>query len=178
MISTIQSIDAARSTSDLDAVRRRRDQRQRDRHLLRHLPLAFALARRYAPAYGSEQELIPVARLGLVRAVERYDPQSGTPFATFAEQLIVAELEDHIDDRSREAPQRRTRARAAEAEQARGSLAEAVGRQERIHDLASFLGCDVGPLIDGLMRGVEKDPHLIPSPGARLQPSPPFLRAV
>ncbi len=178
MIGTITSTDAETFTNELDVVRRRREQRLRDRYLLRHLPLAFALARRYAPTYGTEQELIAIARLGLVRAVQQFDPASGTPFSVFAEQLIVAELEDHIDDHHFTTPDHRARARAADAEQARGSLAEAVGRQERIHDLAGFLGCDVGALVDGLMREVEHDPHLIPSPGARAQPAPPALRAI
>lgn len=152
---------------ELDVVRRRRVQRLHDRYLLRHLPLAYALARRYTGPFGAESELINVATVGLVHAVEEFEPSRGHPFATFAEPLIVAELENHVRDLEHgdeHALEREFAMRSAQRK-----VADAVARQAHVRDLAGFLNCDVDVLVDGLMTSIERDPHLIPNPAAREQ---------
>ena len=112
MIGTITSTDAETFTCELDVVRRRRGAASAG-PLPAAAPAARVCAPRQGPAYGTEQELIAIARLGLVRAVQQFDPASGTPFSAFAEELIVAELEDHIEDHYFTKPDRRARERAA-----------------------------------------------------------------
>jgi DNA-directed RNA polymerase specialized sigma subunit len=151
----------------LDVVRERRNQRLRDQDLLRHLPHAYSLARQYAGAYGTEEELVKIATLGLVRAVHGYDRSTGVPFAAFAEPLIVAELEAYIEhDSPQSAGAREQAAAAAEADE---TIAEAIARQSHVQDLAGFLDCDVDALVGGLMLAVEREPHLIPGFAAREQ---------
>ena len=164
-------------TYQLAEARERRNRRVRDRHLLRHLPLSYAIARRYAGSYGSEQELIEVANRGLVRAVEEFDAASGQPFAAFAEPYIVSALEDHVHElessRGAAAP-----TDAGDTDAGTQALASAIGRQGHVHDLAGFLECDVDVLVEGLMLAIAREPHLVPSPAAREQPEPGALRRV
>ena len=158
----------------LDEARTHRNQRIRDRYLLGQLPLACAIARRYAGAYGSEQDLIGVANRGLVRAVREFEPASGQPFAAFAETFIVSELEDHVHDR--EGAGARRGVSDPEASAVEPAVAAAVARQPHVNDLAGFLDCDVDVLVEGLLMAVAREPHLVPSPAVREQP--PALRRV
>jgi RNA polymerase sigma-B factor len=161
----------------LDDLRERRNQRVRDEFLLRHLPLAYSLARLYAGEYGTEEELVRVASRGLVRAVQQFEPTGEAPFAEFAEPLIIAELEDFVQESAaRREVRPATRGRGSAA--ADDAVAAAIGRQPHVRDLAGFLGCDVGALVGGLMLAVEREPHLIPSPAARAEPAPPTRRRI
>ena len=171
---TMTSPVAEATLCRLDTVRERRNQRLRDGYLLRQIPLAYSLARQYAGAYGTEEELVKIATLGLVRAVQQYDRTSPIPFAAFAEPMIVAELEKFVQ--ASEEPLGVAAEQAAEADAAEDVIAEAVGRQSHVRDLAEFLHCDVDALVGGLLLAIEREPHLVPSSAAREQPQPEALR--
>ncbi len=64
----------------------------------RHLPLARRLARRYHGSGDSVDDLVQVASIGLLKAIERFDPERGVKFATFAVPTILGELKRHIRD--------------------------------------------------------------------------------
>jgi RNA polymerase sigma-B factor len=88
---------------------RRADQSLAERHLLernestraamveRYLPLARHLARRY-PAGGDEEDLMQVASLALLKAIDRYDPSRGIAFSTFAVPTILGEIKRYFRD--------------------------------------------------------------------------------
>lgn len=80
------------------AYTRTRDRRLRDRLVAAHLPLAAHLARRFANRGEPVEDLEQVAALALVKAVERFDPSRGLPFAAFAGPTIVGELKRHFRD--------------------------------------------------------------------------------
>ena len=63
----------------------------------RFLPLALHLARRY-PAGGEAEDLGQVASLGLLKAIDRYDPARGIAFSSFAVPTILGELKRHFRD--------------------------------------------------------------------------------
>ena len=63
-----------------------------------HLELARALARRFANRNEPLDDLEQVAMLGVLKAVERFDPDYGTPFAGFAVPTVVGELRRHFRD--------------------------------------------------------------------------------
>jgi RNA polymerase sigma-B factor len=77
-------------TSDL-LVRWRtdRDRRARDELFTRFLPLARRLARRYSPSGAGVEDVVQVAGLGLLNALERFDPGRGISFSTFAIPTIL-----------------------------------------------------------------------------------------
>jgi RNA polymerase sigma-B factor len=76
-----------------------RDPAIRDELVRRYLPFARSLALRYRGASESFDDLLQVASLGLVNAVDRFDPSRGTPFAAFASPTILGELKRHFRDR-------------------------------------------------------------------------------
>ena len=65
----------------------------------RYLPFAKSLALRYRGASESFDDLLQVASLGLVNAVDRFDPERGIPFTAFASPTILGELKRHFRDR-------------------------------------------------------------------------------
>jgi RNA polymerase primary sigma factor len=69
---------------------RRGDLRARDELVRRHLPLVLAFARKQARGTIPLDELVQEGNLGLLRAVEKYDPDAGTRFATYAVWWIRA----------------------------------------------------------------------------------------
>jgi RNA polymerase sigma-B factor len=78
---------------------RRPDAAARDELVRMFLPLAEHLARRFAGRGESIDDLIQVASLGLVQAIDRFDPGREVQFSTFATVTIVGELKRHFRDR-------------------------------------------------------------------------------
>src|ERR1700690_883203 len=71
----------------------------RDERVHSHLGLAHQLARRFGNRGESHDDLVQVASLALVRAAERFDPERGIMFSTFAAASIIGELKRHFRDR-------------------------------------------------------------------------------
>jgi len=80
--------------------RRTNDPGLRDRLIESHLGLAEYLARRFDRRGEPLDDLIQVASLALIKAVERFDPDRGLEFSTFAVPTIVGELKRHFRDKS------------------------------------------------------------------------------
>ncbi len=97
--------DAAPCTHDVRAVdpdffefRESRDRALRNRLIERHLGIAHHLARRYRHRGVADDDLVQVATIGLLKAVDRFDPERGASFASFATPTILGELRRHFRD--------------------------------------------------------------------------------
>jgi RNA polymerase sigma-B factor len=80
--------------------RETRDRRLRDELISEHLGLAIALARRFAGRGEAVDDLEQIATLGLLKAVERFEPERGLAFSTFATPTISGEIKRHFRDKS------------------------------------------------------------------------------
>ncbi len=89
---------AARCSGEQLIARYRRtgDRRLRERAIELHMPLARRLALRYQRRPDAQDDLMQVAYLGLVKAVDRFDPERGTRFSSFAIPTITGELRRHF----------------------------------------------------------------------------------
>lgn len=106
----------------------------------RLLPFAHKLAMRYAYADESMDDLIQVASLGLLKAIDRFDPERQCKFTSFAAPTILGELKRHFRDKcwSVRAPrvlQERSLALIREIE----ALSKGLGRSPITRELAEAL---------------------------------------
>lgn len=76
------------------------DSAAREQLVQRFLPLARQLARRYQRADEPLDDLIQVASLGLVKAIDRFDPERPVAFSSYAVPTILGELKRHFRDRT------------------------------------------------------------------------------
>jgi RNA polymerase sigma-B factor len=77
-----------------------RDPRDREELVERFMPLARSLAMRYRGGGESSDDLMQVAYLGLLKAIDRFDPEIRSDFVAFAAPTILGELRHHFRDRS------------------------------------------------------------------------------
>ena len=131
--------------------RGQRDQRAREILIERFLPLARKLARRYASSNEPYNDLVQVASLGLVKAVERFDPDRGFAFTSFAVPTIVGELKRYFRDTAWALHvDRSAQERARRIAEARRDIATRLGRAPTIGELAEYLECSSEEVLDGL----------------------------
>lgn len=103
----------------------------------RFMPLARRLASRYAGGAEPFDDLIQVASVGLVKAIDRFDPERGTAFSTFAVPTILGELKRHFRDRgwSVHVP-RDVQERILKVERALAELPSKLGHTPTVHEIA------------------------------------------
>jgi RNA polymerase sigma-B factor len=132
-------------------LRRRGDSRARSELAARYLPLARTLALRYRHTPEPIEDLIQVASLGLVKAIDRWDPERGTAFASFAVPTILGELRRHFRDCTwMVRPPRALQELALQVMRARNQLWIAQGREPTVADLAAALGRPLEAIVEGV----------------------------
>jgi RNA polymerase sigma-B factor len=127
------------------------DRRAREELVERFLPLARKLARRYAGAREPFDDLLQVASLGLVKAVDRFDPSRGTAFSSFAVPTILGELKRYFRDLgwSVHVP-RGAQEMALRVEDAYQKLTVKHGRAPSVSLLAEYTELSIEDVLDGL----------------------------
>lgn len=100
---TVRAPGADEQLADEDQLWRRfardRDPAIREELVRRNMAFAKRLALRYRGASESFDDLLQVANLGLLNAVDRFEPERGIPFTAFASPTILGELKRHFRDR-------------------------------------------------------------------------------
>jgi RNA polymerase sigma-B factor len=115
----------------------------------RNLPLAGRLARRYARDPDTAEELRQVACLALVKAVDRFEPERGIPFASYATPTILGELKRHLrDTRWAVHVPRDLQELAQRVARASDRLTGELGRAPTMRQVADALGVSVEEAIE------------------------------
>lgn len=133
---------------------RTRDASVRDRLIEEHLSFARRLAYRYARRGEAVEDLEQVASLALVKAVDRFDPERGVKFTTFAASTVIGELKRHFRDRgwAVQVP-RRVQETYLELTQTLSRLAQEQGRSPTIAELAEAMDMDAEAVVEAMEVG-------------------------
>jgi RNA polymerase sigma-B factor len=139
---------------------------ERERLIMEHLPLVRGLARRYADRGEPLDDLVQVGTIGLIKAIDRFDPARGFKLASFATPTILGEIRRHFRDRSWtvRVPRGIQEARARIA-QAVDELSAAEGRSPSIREIAEAADLSVEDVLDALAAGSAQRPAPLASPG-------------
>ncbi|CAJ1502121.1 RNA polymerase sigma factor SigF [[Mycobacterium] kokjensenii] len=127
---------------------------RKDRIVERCLPLADHIARRFEGRGESRDDLVQVARVGLVNAVTRFDVETGSDFVSFAVPTIMGEVRRHFRDNSwsvkvpRRLKELHLRLGVATAE-----LSQRLGRAPSASELAAELELSRDEVVEGLVAG-------------------------
>ncbi len=151
-------------------------QRKRDRIVERCLPLADHIARRFDGRGEPRDDLVQVARVGLVNAVIRFDVTAGADFVSFAVPTIMGEVRRHLRDNpwSVKVP-RRLKELHLRLGAATADLSQRVGRAPTASELAAELEMDRGEVIEGLVAGSSYNTLSIDSGGSGSEDAPGIL---
>ena len=140
-----------RADSELFARVRAGDVRAREELIERYLPLARRLARRYQRTEEPIDDLVQVASLGLLKAVDRYDARRETAFSSFAVPTILGELRRHFRDRtwSVRVP-RELQELALRVDKAAAALAAESSRAPTVAEIAAVVNVSEEQVLDAM----------------------------
>ena len=155
---------------------RDRDPAIREELVRRHVDFAKRLALRYRGASEPFDDLVQVANLGLLNAVDRFDPERGTPFTAFASPTILGELKRHFRDRvwTVRVP-RGLHDRMAEVEKAIADLTKELQRSPSVGEIAARLGVEQIDVLEVMEANHNRRPLSLdhPAGGEDSEESPP-----
>src|SRR5687767_12728932 len=131
-----------------------RDPGLRDQLIEAHLGLAEYLARRFSNRGEPLDDLVQVASVGLLKAVDRFDPERGVEFSTYATHTIVGELKRHFRDKgwAVRAP-RRMQELYLRLGKIIGTLSQDLGRSPTIQELATEAQVSEEEVLEALEAG-------------------------
>ncbi|WP_406634266.1 SigB/SigF/SigG family RNA polymerase sigma factor [Amycolatopsis sp. WGS_07] len=128
--------------------------RLRRRLIEEHLPLAEHIARRFARRGQPSEDLLQVARIGLINAVDRFDPARQSDFVAFAVPTVMGEVRRYFRDHtwSVRVP-RRLKELHLTLGQAATELGQRYGRAPTARELAEHLGLGLDEVAEALHAG-------------------------
>jgi RNA polymerase sigma-B factor len=115
----------------------------------RFMPLARDLALRYSYTDEPVDDLVQVACLGLLKAIDRYEPSRGAKFTSYAVPTILGELKRHFRDKgwALHVP-RDLQERALSISRANEKLSTVLGRQPKPREIAAEIGCSLEQVLE------------------------------
>jgi RNA polymerase sigma-B factor len=125
--------------------------RARDELVHRHMALVQFLTRRFRHRGESPADLVQVATIGLIKAIDRFDPTREVEFTTFATPTIIGELKRHFRDRaSTIRVPRRLQEQQASLSRASTELFQRLGRSPTVAELSAATGLTEEQALDCL----------------------------
>lgn len=142
-----------------------RDQGAREELVELYMPFAKRLALRYRGASESFDDLLQVANVGLLNAIDRFDPERGIPFTAFASPTVLGELKRHFRDRvwTVRVP-RGLHDRMAEVEKAITELTKKLQRSPSVGEIAARLELEQTEVLEVLEANHNRRPLSLDRP--------------
>jgi RNA polymerase sigma-B factor len=147
---SLTTTDRPRERADFRAYADHHDGEARERLIRAYLPLADSIARRFDRGGRVPlDDLKQIAAMGLVKALDRYDPDHGAAFSSFAVPTMQGEIRRYFRDAtwSVRVP-RDLQERTIRIEREREQLTSDFGRNPTARELATRIGCTVEDIID------------------------------
>jgi RNA polymerase sigma-B factor len=134
----------------------------------RFLPLARDLALRYTYTDEPFDDLFQVASLGLIKAIDRFEPGRGTKFTSYAAPTILGELKRHFRDKgwALHVP-RDLQERTLAVSRATEALSKELGRSPKVREVAKELGCSVEAVLEAQEAAASYEAASLNAPTAR-----------
>src|SRR5688572_17274865 len=134
----------------------------------RFLPLARDLALRYTYTDEPFDDLLQVASLGLIKAIDRFEPGRGTKFTSYAAPTILGELKRHFRDKgwSLHVP-RDLQERTLAVSRATEVLSTELGRSPKVREVAEHLGCTSEQVLEAQEAAASYEAASLDAPTAR-----------
>ena len=129
-------------------------ERVRDELVGLHLPLVGHCARRFRNRGEPMEDLVQVGTIGLLKSVDRFDPDRGVEFSTYATPTILGEIRRYFRDKgwAIRVPRRLQELRMAIAASS-ADLTHTLGRSPTPRELAAELGLTIEEIVEGIESG-------------------------
>ncbi|UDY24687.1 RNA polymerase sigma factor SigF [Nocardioides sp. Kera G14] len=119
-----------------------------------HSPLVEHLARRFQHRGEPYEDLVQVGIVGLIKAIDRFEPERGLEFSTYATPTVMGELKRHLRDKgwAIRVPRRLQELRLRITQES-AELTQKLGRSPTARELADRVGCSLEEIVEGLESG-------------------------
>lgn len=153
----------------------------RDHLVELHMPLVVYLAKRFSGRSEPMSDLIQVGAIGLIKAIDRFDPERKLEFSTYATPTILGEIKRHFRDTGwlihvpRRAQEMQTTLNTARAE-----LSQELGRAPTVHELATRIDAPEDAVLEALdaARAYSGVPLEVLTPPGETAPEHPMLGVI
>ena len=133
------------SNEEFAAYARDRSIEQRDELVVRHMPLVKRVASHFATEPNLRDDLVQVGYVGLIKAVENFDPKLGVPFEAYARPMIAGEISHYLRDLAPLLrPPRWYRSLNKRLHETRETLIGELNREPSVEELACGMNMPVG----------------------------------
>jgi RNA polymerase sigma-B factor len=158
-----------------------RDPEIRERLIERFMPLARALAGRYSAGMEPYEDLLQVASEGLVKAVDRFDPEREVNFSSYATPFILGTLKHHFRDNTQ--PMRIPRSlqeNIARVNSFAAAFRAQHGREPTVEEVSREARCSVETVLDALTADRTRAPISLdrPAGGDGDEEAQPFAETI
>jgi len=152
------------------------DEEAREQLVMSHLNLVRFLASKYKSRGEPLDDLIQVGTIGLIKAVDRFDPARGLEFTTFATPTIMGEIRRHFRDKgwSVRVP-RRLQELSNKVNQTKEELTKTLQREPSVGEVAEVLGVTVDEVLEAMESSSAYSSVPLESPGASADDDAPSI---
>ncbi len=127
------------------------DESAREELIVNHLNLVRFLAAKFRNRGEDIEDLVQVGSIGLIKAIDRFEPERGLEFTTYATPTILGEIKRHFRDKgwSVRVP-RRLQELSAKVNKTNDELTEKLQRSPKVEEIAKELGVSVDEVLEAL----------------------------